>query len=191
MIGMALVSVVSILAGFVVSPAVASSYCPFKYETRLVESSAGQALILGADGRPLTAAGNWAPIYSRPENDRVRRFGQSIGRLDICWENAEGKLVITHCTAALLKDNLVLTNHHCFDATASSKLDGFFLAEARLVMGYDDVEDVSGVKSYSVPVNAAASSEIADALLMRVRGNPVGEWGHLKLVSESGVEPEQ
>ncbi len=188
---LALVSLISLLSSFVSSTVSASDSCPFAFESRLVESSAGQALILGADGKPRTAAGDWVPIYSRPENDRVRRFGRYIGRLDVCWEQADMKPIITYCTAALLEGNKILTNHHCFDSGASTKLEGYYPAEARLVMGYDDIQDLTEVAEYNVPTSPVTASRKADALIMRVRGNPNKKWGYLELSSGSITETEQ
>lgn len=166
------------------SPAYGQTACDFPFEQSLVESSANQALVVGEDGRRVRTTGNWAPIYSRSETNRVRRFARTIGRLDLCWEKDGEKPIFTYCTASLLAGNRILTNSHCTNASDIRKTAGagWFLAEARLVMGFDDSSDTSTVKSYSVPLRALAFSSDADAQILKVRGNPNATWGATSLV---------
>jgi|GEM_PF-2815954 len=159
----------------------AQSECNFAYEEQLVESTGGALQILGIDGNPATIHGNWTPIRERSLNDRIRQFGKTIGRMDVCWENGAGKTVITYCTATLMKDNKILTNFHCTHASQNSELTtlGYFPVEARLLMGFDDSLNTSDVNYYTVVLPAIKGSPVdeADAQVFRVRGNPNGKWG--------------
>ena len=163
--------------------AAAQDSCPFVYEEHLVhESTSGKTQALDPNGRTISVSGNWVDIYSRSKNDRVRKFGQAIGRVDLCWENDEDdRRFIQYCTGALLAKNRVLTNHHCIYPAGTSPLKDWYLVEARLVMGFDDIQDTRNVISYALTLNPERSSKASDAVLLRVRGNPNAEWGQVRL----------
>jgi len=165
--------------------ALAQSECKFAYEERLIESTGAAFQILDLDGNPTTIKGNWTPIRARGLNDRIRKFARSIGRMDVCWENEDGKSAITYCTATLLDKNRILTNFHCTNPGEGSRLTqlGYFAVDARLLMGFEDQFETEGVSSYRVVLPARIGSPVdeADAQIFKVLGKPNIKWGETKL----------
>lgn len=173
--------------------ALAQSVCNFEFEEKLVESTGADLQILGLDGNASTYDGNWTPVRLREANDRIRKFGRSIGRMDVCWENDEGKTFISYCTATLLEGNRILTNSHCTKPPRNSRIvtAGYLPVEARLLMGFESVRDTDSARYYSIILPATDASPIAeaDAALFRVRGNPNKDWGFNRMVAASDITP--
>lgn len=179
-----MVAVLFFLSAAISSRSNAQTQCEFKLSEQKLESTASQTMILGNDGVPRTAQGDWVPVYSRSKSDRIREFGSAIGRLDICWANESGETEITYCTANLLSRNQVLTNFHCTDRQVlrGTKLEDYQVEKIRLVLGFDDLQDTSVVRSYNVNTVPVRASENADAQLLEVSGDPNSEWGSVELV---------
>lgn len=161
----------------------AAAECIFELSSQKFESTASQSMILGNDGIPRTALGDWVPIYSRSTTDRIRIYGAPIGRLDVCWETATGDSIITYCTANLLKGNKLLTNFHCTDQRLLEKtrFSEAVISEMRLLLGYDDIQDTSKALSYRVDLEPLRASKSADAILLNVLGDPNKKWGAIEL----------
>ena len=69
--------------------------------------------------------GNMQEVRDLGRNDVLRRLAKPIGRLTIGLAAGE----INYCTASLIADDLILTNHHCIPGNGD-------VQEAMLWMGY-------------------------------------------------------
>ncbi len=122
---------------------------PARQSTRMLEA------ISGAD--------DMQPVSDLAETDILRRLARPVGRLSYATTNG----ALGHCTASIVADDLLLTNHHCVrDAK-----------EAMLWMGYIIPRSRRGVAQYSVELPPVEMSKALDYALLRVRGRPGNEWG--------------
>ena len=171
----------------------AAQECQFQFEDSLVESTGSQAVVLDADGNPTRAIGDWQPIAFVLPDNRVRRFGQAIGRIDLCFRRNDGRIRMSHCTGSLIGADRVLTAAHCIDPAGVARSDDpedWSLAEARLLMGYDNEGRIDLARSYSVDVQApAALAADEDALILNTAGAPGDTWGTLPLITDTRLEP--
>ena len=139
-------------------PANAFEECRFAFELD-TQSSAFQALVEGAQER----GGFWRPIHEAP--DDVRDIAKYIGRLDFCLRTADGKPAqvtrggrtqeisspfVTSCTAALLSDNRLLTNVHCYYDPGFVAAGFTIVDQVRINFGYTSKDMVASVKTFPV-----------------------------------------
>ena len=173
--------------------------CDFTFDVSR-ESSALQSLIEGAQDR----GGFWRPIREAP--DDVRDIGRFIGRLDICLVTPDGKPrtiriggnsqelaspYVTTCTAALLPDNRLLANRHCFYEPLLIQAGFTFVQEARINFGYVSEDFTDDVKTFLVSTREVAQDEATDALVLQVVGADANETigGHIPMIMETRATP--
>ncbi|MGI9522971.1 MAG: trypsin-like serine peptidase [Hyphomicrobiaceae bacterium] len=94
---------------------------------------------------------------------------------------AAGK--ISYCTASLIADDLVLTNHHCIPGAGN-------VQEVMLWMGYLRPSSMRGVAQYPVNSVPFEANKKLDYAILRVRVNPGRVWGTVRL-STARPEPGQ
>ncbi len=110
------------------------------------------------------------PVLELGKGDIFRRLARPVGRLAL----RKGANKISYCTASLIADDLILTNHHCIRGNVK---------EAVLWMGYLKARSRAGVAQYRVIVRPVEASKTLDYAVLRVRGRPGREWGKISLSS--------
>ncbi len=105
------------------------------------------------------------------------RIGLSVGRLDILTDKG-----IFPCTAFIVDEDHLLTNHHCVPGILDNERTGASRIEAvQFVAGYRQTGVEEGTKTYVVLPTPVESHKDLDYSLLRVMGNPSAEFGKLKL----------
>ena len=104
-----------------------------------------------------------------------RQLGRAVGRLDVLTD-----LEIVPCTAFIVSERYIVTNHHCVPDGArrrgASRIEG-----VEFVAGYVEEGVVEGARSFRVnPVPVEANAAL-DYAVLEVFGNPAREWGALTL----------
>ncbi len=126
---------------------------PARQSTRMLES------INGAD--------DMQPVHELSERDILRRLAKPVGRLN--YTTARGG--VGYCTASLISETEILTNHHCIiEAT-----------EMVLTMGYLVPRSRRGVAQYPVVLPPIEADQALDYAILKVRGRPGNEWGTVTL----------
>lgn len=168
--------------------------CKFQFKIDS-QSSAFQALVDGAAAR----GGFWRPIDQAP--DDVRQIARFVGRLDICLRTPDGKPrelrrngetvtlrspYVTSCTATLLPDNRLLTNHHCFYEPVLRDLGFTLVDQARVHFGYTSKDFTDDVQTFLVGSREIAADEGTDALLLQIMSGDANaaRGGHIPMVME-------
>src|SRR6056297_518444 len=180
-------------------PALAVERCEFAFGID-TQSSAFQALVAGASER----GGFWRPIREAP--DDVQEVATFVGRLDVCLMTPDGKPrqvtvrgqsvtlrspYVTHCTAALLPDNRLLTNRHCFYDDTLAGAGFTIVQEARINFGYVSADFTDDVKTFLVANREVAQDAERDAMVLQVIGADANEalGGHLPMRMETRALP--
>lgn len=128
--------------------------------------------------------GAFEPIHELPGSDPKRVVSRAIGRLDIVYQGRDGKRYLANCTGSLLPDNYVLTNYHCIPAKGGDRP-----VKASILMDYL-VQDGKGSKRFELSVTPVDSDKDLDFSIVKVKGNPVREFGYIKF-SWRPVKPGQ
>ncbi|WP_176445125.1 right-handed parallel beta-helix repeat-containing protein [Maliponia aquimaris] len=182
-------------------PVFAQDDCPFSFEID-AQSSAFQALVEGAQAR----GGFWRPIREAP--DDVQQMAGFIGRLDICLMTPDGKPAtvetargsklldsphVTSCTAALLPDNRLLTNVHCFYDPTLVRAGFTIVAEAQINFGYVSKDFTDEVRSYRVSTREVAMDRDTDAMVLQIIGADANAalGGHIPMQMEEVITPRE
>lgn len=165
------------------------------------QSSAFQSMLVDGEQKK----GFWLSVNRAPPE--IRGLAKYIGRLQVCLISPDGKPreirrgggtitldspFVANCTAALLPDNRILTNAHCYfdpDLVAA----GFSIVqEARINFGYTAKDDIGSVRTYRVLTGPMAVDEDLDALLLQVIGDANAELGgHIPMRMRSDLQPYQ
>lgn len=120
--------------------------------------------------------GNMRKLGDYGEGDVFRRLGQPVARLGMALETAGGETKRAYCTASLIADDLVLTNHHCIAGNPGGRV-----FDAVLTFGYLQRGTERGVKRYGVELEPVEASADLDYAIHRVRGAPGRQWGRITL----------
>ncbi|MBO9466038.1 trypsin-like peptidase domain-containing protein [Tropicibacter sp. R15_0] len=110
------------------------------------------------------------------------RAGRSVGRLDILTDKGHAP-----CTAFLLNDNRLMTNHHCVPGILENdRLGASSIISVQFKAGYvrDGIEE--GVKTFHVNPQPLESSKDLDYSVLKLIGDANSEFGALEL---SAAEP--
>ncbi|SMX28849.1 Putative beta-lactamase HcpC precursor [Pelagimonas phthalicica] len=110
------------------------------------------------------------------------RAGRSVGRLDILTDKGHAP-----CTAFLLNDNRLMTNHHCVPGILENdRLGASAIISVQFKAGYvrDGIEE--GVKTFHVNPQPLESSKDLDYSVLKLIGDANSEFGALEL---SAAEP--
>lgn len=189
----------AIAAVFFALPVRAFEPCKFTFQID-TQSSAFQALVDGAAER----GGFWRPIQEAP--DDVQQIGRYIGRLDVCLITPDGKPrqvtmqgrsitlkspFVTTCTAALLPENRLLTNRHCFFNDVTFDAGFSIVQEARINFGYVSKDFIDDVKTFLVSPRELAEDKARDALVLQIVGGDANAAlnGHIPMVMEPRATP--
>lgn len=167
------------------SAAHALAECDFGFDVT-TESSAFHSITI--DGVQQTGA--WKSIDSAPA--RLRDVARYVGRLQICLATPDdqprtlhvnGQAIeikspfVTSCTATLLSENRLITNHHCYYGPRLVAAGFEIVEEVRVNFLYRSEDNTAAVKTYRVHTQEIAKDKGLDALLLRVRGDAVGDLG--------------
>ncbi len=126
---------------------------------------------------------NNEPIANYGRRSLFARLGRPIGRLDILTDAG-----VFPCTAFLISEKHILTNHHCVPGVVNNERTNATQIQAvQLLLGYvrDGIE--KGAKRFSVSPTPIESNRELDYAILEVFGNPMARFGRLAL---SSVEPE-
>ncbi|MBY6160852.1 bifunctional trypsin-like peptidase domain-containing/SEL1-like repeat protein [Mameliella alba] len=174
--------------------------CPFGFSVN-AESSALQALVEKAAGK----GGFWLSIAEAPPD--VRRIARHVGRLQVCLTTPDGKPrtiarggqtvtlnspFVTNCTATLLPENRLLTNHHCYYDPDLVRAGFSIVQEARVNFEYTSRDLTELVRTYRVAPRELAVNQQVDALVLQVIGDANSDLGgHFPLRMTTSVAPLQ
>ena len=116
------------------------------------------------------------PISNYREGSVFSKLGMSVGRLDVLSDRG-----ISTCTAFIVSDRHIITNHHCTDLsylTGATRIDAI-----QFVAGYTKtgVEEIT--RKYTVIPSPVETSKELDYAVMEVMGDPSKQYGKLKLAS--------
>lgn len=165
------------------------------------QSSAFQSMLVDGEEKK----GFWLSVNRAPPE--IRSLAKYIGRLQVCLITPDGKPreirrgggtmtlespFVANCTAALLPDNRLLTNAHCYfdpDLVAA----GFSIVqEARINFNYTSKDDLGAVRTYRVLTGEIAVDEALDALLLQVVGDANADLGgHIPMRMRRDLQPYQ
>lgn len=138
------------------------------------------------DEVPEAAFGDYnnEPISKYP-NSVFARLGRSVGRLDVATDAG-----VFPCTAFLVTDDLIMTNHHCVPGILDHpKVNASAIVGVRFTTGYviEGVEE--GAASFLVNQIPVETNKDLDYTLLRVLGaKPGKEFGTMRLASAVPVE---
>ncbi|MEL7462923.1 MAG: serine protease [Pseudomonadota bacterium] len=121
----------------------------------------------------LSRSGNHERLDTYDEQARFRKLSRPVGRLDVRFQSGE----FVTCTATIVEESVILTNHHCIPNTAATTARLGPVTEAALVMNYYTESRTSSVRRYRVDLNPIAASGERDYSYLRVEGAPGREWG--------------
>lgn len=119
---------------------------------------------------------NFEPLAAYSPGSRLRRLSRPVGRLDIRFHSG-----MTTCTAWLIGDSLILTNHHCIPGDNPDRT----VKEASLLLGYYDEMDTSGVERQPVRLQPIESNRQLDYSILQVEGAPGKRWGKVRITASS------
>ncbi len=166
------------------------------------QSSAFQALTVDGEVK----RGLWLSIARAPGD--VREVARYVGRLQVCLTTPDGQPrevrrgggsvtldspFVANCTAALMTENRLLTNAHCY-ADPDLVAAGFTIVrEARVNFGYTSKDDTGAVRTFRVSPDPLRRDPDLDALVLQVveaDANAV-MGGHFPMRMMTEVEPFQ
>lgn len=134
-----------------------------------------------------TFGDNYEAVHEFTENNRYRQRGRAVGRLDILLADGDGKRFVSTCTASLIAENYLLTNHHC--THGRDIVSRFTVIDMVLRMGYlssDEAGEVFGVATSPVDMN-----EELDYVILRTEGSPGRSFGTVDLQVRDPVPNEE
>lgn len=108
------------------------------------------------------------------------RIGRSVGRLDVGTDAG-----VFPCTAFLVGDDLIMTNHHCVPGILDDpRTDATAITGVQFVMGYTQEGVTEGARRYTVDPEPVETSQPLDYTLLRIRDEAPGrDFGTLQLAS--------
>jgi len=124
-----------------------------------------------------TFGDNYEAMYEFTESNRYRQRGRAIGRLDILLADSSGKRFVSTCTASLIADNYLLTNHHC--THGRDIVNRFNVIDMVLRMGYLSTDEAGEV--FAVATNPVDMNEELDYVVLQVEGSPGRSYGTIDL----------
>lgn len=125
------------------------------------------------------------PVMRYNEGDIIRRLGRPVGRLSMRVDLGE-RDAVAFCTASLIADDLILTNHHCIAGNPDGEVE-----DALLWMGYLQDGSREGVEQYGVELAPVEADAGLDYAIHKVRGEPGAVWGTVALARDAGLRPGQ
>ncbi len=113
------------------------------------------------------------------------RMGRSVGRLDVATDTG-----VFPCTAFLVADDLIMTNHHCVPGILDNpKAKATSITGVRLVMGYVQEGVTEGTESFIVLPEPVETSKELDYTILRIAGQaPGAQYGALQLAAATPLD---
>ncbi|SNS48587.1 transporter substrate-binding domain-containing protein [Antarctobacter heliothermus] len=175
--------------------------CGFGFEIDR-QSSAFQSMLVDGEQK----RGFWLSINRAPSD--VKQVARHIGRLQVCLMTPDGQPrtltrggqtftldspFLSNCTAALLPDNRLLTNAHCFCDPDLVRAGFTVVREARINFNYTSSDDTGAVLTYLVAPREVALDKDLDALLLQILGADANTdlGGHIPMKMMTRTEPNQ
>lgn len=122
--------------------------------------------------------GAFEPVAELDPKDPLYALARPVGRLDVLLRNQRtGQEVGSSCTGELIAGGYVLTNHHCLPQSGDLKP-----VKASLLMDYLTL-DGKGAKRFEVDPSPQEFSAKLDYALAKVAGDPVAEYGSVRLAA--------
>lgn len=119
------------------------------------------------------------PLHVYSEGSLYRDLGKAVGRLDILTSKGTA-----FCTAFVISDKYLMTNHHCFN------IEGATVQQASFLTGYLEEGIRDGTRRYEVRTTPVEQDAELDYAIVEVLGDPASDWGHLAL-SAYEFDPER
>lgn len=114
----------------------------------------------------------------------IGQLGRAVGKLDILTDTNK----YAPCTAFLVADNLLITNHHCVPGVLDHpQIGGNVIAALEFHAGFIRDGIASGAKTFRVSPVPLETNKQLDYAVLRVIGDANAEFGALKL---SAAPPE-
>ncbi|MBN8508063.1 MAG: bifunctional trypsin-like peptidase domain-containing/SEL1-like repeat protein [Burkholderiales bacterium] len=124
---------------------------------------------------------NFEPIAAFATQSPFRKIALPIGRLEIKARDRFGQVGVILCTASVISDRFVLTNHHCIPG-----LDGFVVLAAQLRMGY--LSDQSPAPDvYPVALAPTETDARLDYSIVEVGNRPAARYGVVNLARQGAL----
>lgn len=122
---------------------------------------------------------NNEPISTYSTTSAFARLGKSVGRLDVLTDSG-----VFPCTAFVVSDRYILTNHHCVPGIVDNPATGATRIEAvSLLLGYTEQGVVETAQRFTVsPVPLETDREL-DFSVLEVFGDPTSKFGKLNLAA--------
>lgn len=111
------------------------------------------------------------------------KIAKSVGRLDILLQRDDGIKVSSYCTASLITENHVITNHHCVPGIRPD----FKVIRSVLRMGYLSIDEKG--QMYEVDTTPIETSSTLDYSILAVQGAPGRTYGLIDLTTVREPKP--
>ncbi len=115
---------------------------------------------------------NWELAVNYEPGSRLRQLADPVGQLRFYDSRAKNTGV---CTASLIAEDLILTNHHCIPGAGQ-------ISRAKLAMGYY-APSGQGMEFFDVVFPPVEKSHGLDFSILQVKGDPGKKWGTVKLAA--------
>ncbi|MDD9730583.1 SH3 domain-containing protein [Mameliella sp. AT18] len=122
---------------------------------------------------------NNEPILNYSPNSVFSKMGLAVGRLDILTDTG-----VYPCTAFIVDDKHILTNHHCVPGILDNERAGATRIDSILfVAGYRQPGVDEGTRRYTVVPTPVETSKDLDYAVLEVIGDPSADFGTLDLAA--------
>lgn len=146
--------------------------------------SADPVLQAGIENEVAVQGYNNEPINTYSENADFRRLGRGVGMLRIVHDAGENP-----CTAFLVDEKHLLTNHHCIPGVLEDpRIGATELRSLTWVAGFLEPGRADEAQRFTVnPVPIETSAEL-DYTVLEVQGVPIDQFPPLPLTASAAVE---
>ena len=127
------------------------------------------------------------PLNQFHPQDLYRQLARPVGRLAVEFKTGKS----AYCTAALVSDDLILTNAHCiFDASGNNLVRAGVLSMGYLSAGVKEGTDQYEVATSSpIEFGTPGPEGAPDYVILRVKsGDPGKTWGTVQLSHDSPLD---
>ena len=124
------------------------------------------------------------PLNQFHPQDLYRQLARPVGRLAVEFKTGKS----AYCTAALVSDDLILTNAHCiFDASGNNLVRAGVLSMGYLSAGVKEGTDQYEVATSSpIEFGTPGPEGAPDYVILRVKsGDPGKTWGTIQLSNDA------
>ena len=122
---------------------------------------------------------NNEPILNYSTQSVFSRIGLSVGRLDILTDTG-----VYPCTAFIVDEKHILTNHHCVPGILENERAGATRIDSVMfVAGYRQTGVEEGTRRYTVIPTPVETSKQLDYSVLEVIGDPSADFGMLELTA--------